>query len=154
MSSQQKKRKRTPVTKNEMLTTRKNGGIPRYSLGRMYGARKIFNIMKAIKAGKIKNDQKKVEKPKKTVEVKTKKYGKKLVDVKIEPKLSKFMETEPIRKRAQSFRKKHNPTRLRPSITPGTILIILAGRFAGKRVVFLKQLPSGLLLVTGTNYFV
>jgi large subunit ribosomal protein L6e len=64
-------------------------------------------------------------------------------------KSSRYYPADDVPRPKHSRAKKHNPPRVRSSFVPGTVCILLSGRFRGKRVVCLKSLESGLLLVTG-----
>ncbi|KAL0923259.1 hypothetical protein M5K25_007308 [Dendrobium thyrsiflorum] len=104
-------------------------GIGKFSRSKMYHKRGLWAIKE--KNGGVFPRHEPKDKPEKPAEKPPKYYP--ADDVKVSTRVHR----------------KHKPTKLRENVTPGTILILLAGRFMGKRVVFLKQLPSGLLMITG-----
>jgi len=76
-------------------------------------------------------------------------HAKKATETAKATKAPKFYPSDDVSKPVPKNSVTTKAAKLRSTITPGTVLIVLSGRFRGKRVVFLKQLESGLLLVTG-----
>merc|ERR1711992_337698 len=69
----------------------------------------------------------------------------------VNARAQRFYPTDDVSRRFKTTAQKTNRAvpKLKEGLEAGSVLILVAGRHRGKRVVFLKQLDSGLLLVTG-----
>jgi len=125
-----------------------SNGIMRFSRARMYQIKGIHKKkpFKAIDKSKA---------SKKVTEFITKKIGgeKNGGERKVSKcRSARLLDTEREKRRVKPKNKlafRLHKHKLRESLQPGTVVIILTGRHRGKRVVFLKQLESGLILVSG-----
>ncbi|XP_066602796.1 large ribosomal subunit protein eL6 [Prorops nasuta] len=119
-------------------------GIYRFSRTRMFHKKAVYKFL----------DKKtpKTVKPKKPLTVEKQiggdKNGEKRI-VLLKKRKANYPTDDPVTVHHAKKCYKDHRRYLRPTLTEGTICILLAGPHKGKRVVFLKQLKSGLLLVTG-----
>uniref|UniRef100_A0A146L6N3 60S ribosomal protein L6 n=1 Tax=Lygus hesperus TaxID=30085 RepID=A0A146L6N3_LYGHE len=119
-------------------------GVYRFSRTRMYHKKALWKFM-GKKTPKTVKPKKKITVEK---EIKGEKNGgKRTVYLKKRTKsypTANRVNRHPSKKCFSEHRRK-----FRKSLTPGTVVILLAGLHKGKRAILLKNLPSGLLLITG-----
>jgi len=143
------KKVKSPRVKPRNYELVAGSGIMRFSRARMFAKKGIYKKKPTFKADKSKKGKNDIFKMKKIGGDKN--GGERKVLVKKSPSLM-----GPERIRTHKPFKNHVPFKrhvrhLRSSLTPGTIVIVLVGPHKGKRAVFLKQLDSGLLLITGPH---
>ncbi|XP_030370150.1 60S ribosomal protein L6 [Scaptodrosophila lebanonensis] len=130
--------------KKHPLNSYLKGGILRYSKSQMYKRRALYRL-KGKKHPVVKKEKVPIKKVKKIGGPKN--GGERTVYLR-KPKANYPTKTF-VKKRPSKANFSEHKRNTRRNLKPGTVLILLAGRHQGKRVVLLKTLNSGLLLVTG-----
>jgi len=120
-------------------------GVPARTRSQNYHRKGLWAMKQR---GPVPGVVKKSRKPGRPRTVKEKPFGKETRKV-IRPRAPRVYHPDSIKHKAHYRRTAGNPPRIRANLTPGTVCIVLSGRCRGKRVVLLKVLKSGLLLVTG-----
>ncbi|XP_063989536.1 large ribosomal subunit protein eL6-like isoform X2 [Diachasmimorpha longicaudata] len=119
-------------------------GIYRFSRTRMFHKKAVYKFL----------DKKtpKTVKPKKPVTIEKKINGEKNGGtriVRLQKRRPNYPTSDPVTVHHAKKTFRDHTRYVRPTLTPGTVCILLAGPHKGKRVVLLKVLKSGLLLVNG-----
>ncbi|CAF0979007.1 unnamed protein product [Rotaria sordida] len=140
-----------------------NNGLMRFSRGRMFQRRALYRISKwkadqaKLQGDKTKKTAGSIQKKKRrTPTLKKKPIGGERNGKERLVRAKRFPRYYPTEERPKKFSVKRkrfsdHPRRFRSTLTPGTVVILVAGKHAGKRVVVVKHLSSGLLLVTGPH---